>query len=229
MHTLSSNKHSVLLGVLLISIALQPVARFGALGFLIYDGLYYFVAATVLLIVFEKQRDRLIGLGLIAPAIAANFVGHFNTDSGAWHTTVLVIYHSLMAALLAYAVAAILRGIFHSQRIRSDHVIGALTGLMIAAAAWSNLYILTDLLLPDAFVISAPLTPQLASEPGRRFVFSHLSFITLTTVGYGDVTPLAPVACALAWMEAIFGQFYVAVIIGQLIGLKLSQHDGTRR
>ncbi len=64
---------------------------------------------------------------------------------------------------------------------------------------------------------------QLHQDDARRFLFNYFSFSTLTTVGYGDVTPLAPAACSLSWLEAMFGQFYMAVFIGQLIGLKLIQ------
>jgi voltage-gated potassium channel len=51
----------------------------------------------------------------------------------------------------------------------------------------------------------------------------HFSFITLATVGYGDVTPTTPLARTLAWIEAIVGQFYLAVLVAGLVGLKITQ------
>jgi hypothetical protein len=53
-------------------------------------------------------------------------------------------------------------------------------------------------------------------------LFNHLSFVTLTTLGYGDITPISALACGLTWIEAIFGQFYVAVYVGQLVGMRLA-------
>jgi len=47
--------------------------------------------------------------------------------------------------------------------------------------------------------------------------------MTLTTVGYGDITPARPPATALAMLEAIFGQFYIAVVVAELVGLRLAQ------
>ena len=49
---------------------------------------------------------------------------------------------------------------------------------------------------------------------------SYYSFITLATVGYGDVTPITPLARTLAWMEAVTGQFYLAVLVAGLVGSK---------
>ena len=52
---------------------------------------------------------------------------------------------------------------------------------------------------------------------------SYYSFITLATVGYGDVTPRTPVARTLAWFEAVVGQFYLAVLVAGLVGFKVTQ------
>ena len=59
---------------------------------------------------------------------------------------------------------------------------------------------------------------------------SYYSFITLATVGYGDVTPITPLARTLAWMEAITGQFYLAILVAGLVGFKVTQamrHEST--
>ena len=56
-----------------------------------------------------------------------------------------------------------------------------------------------------------------------RGALSYYSFITLATVGYGDVTPTTPLARTLAWIEAITGQFYLAVLVAGLVGFKVTQ------
>jgi len=61
-----------------------------------------------------------------------------------------------------------------------------------------------------------------AARPDRG-ALSYFSFITLATVGYGDVTPATPLARALAWMEAVTGQFYLAVLVAGLVGFKITQ------
>ena len=54
----------------------------------------------------------------------------------------------------------------------------------------------------------------------------YFSFITLTTVGYGDITPIAPLARSLAILEALIGQFFVAVLVARLVGLLQTQLAG---
>ena len=59
-------------------------------------------------------------------------------------------------------------------------------------------------------------------------MFNYFSLVTLTTMGYGDVTPVRPPATALATLEAVFGQFYIAVVVAQLVGLRLAQAFGPK-
>jgi voltage-gated potassium channel len=54
-------------------------------------------------------------------------------------------------------------------------------------------------------------------------LFYYFSLVTLTTMGYGDVAPVRPPATVLVTLEAIFGQFYLAVVVAQLVGLRLAQ------
>jgi hypothetical protein len=49
-------------------------------------------------------------------------------------------------------------------------------------------------------------------------VLTYYSFVTLTTVGYGDISPVSPATRTLAWVEAVTGQFYLAVIVAGLVG-----------
>lgn len=54
-------------------------------------------------------------------------------------------------------------------------------------------------------------------------LFEYLSFTTPTSLGYGDITPIGPPAYTLTWLEVMVGQFYMAVVVAQLVGLKLAQ------
>jgi hypothetical protein len=61
------------------------------------------------------------------------------------------------------------------------------------------------------------------AEQSRIHLFTYYSFVTLTTVGYGDVTPISTPARTCAWLEALTGQFYLAVLVAGLVGALLSQ------
>jgi voltage-gated potassium channel Kch len=64
---------------------------------------------------------------------------------------------------------------------------------------------------------------EVAASRTDRNGLSYFSFITLATVGYGDVTPATPLTRTLAWLEAITGQFYLAVLVAGLVGFKVTQ------
>ena len=57
----------------------------------------------------------------------------------------------------------------------------------------------------------------------QRFLFNYFSVMTLTTMGYGDIAPAGSPVYSLVWLESVFGQFYIAVVVAQLVGLKLAQ------
>lgn len=127
-----------------------------------------------------------------------------------------------MALFIGFAVVMILRNIFAASVVTGDDVLGAVCGYLLAAGAWANLYAATELLVPGSFSVSNDLQ-ELSSSHGRTALFNYFNVVTLATMGYGDITPVRPPATALAMLEAIFGQFYVAVVVAQLVGLRLAE------
>lgn len=59
--------------------------------------------------------------------------------------------------------------------------------------------------------------------------FIYFSFVTLTTLGFGDVSPLSPVARFLVYLEAIFGQFYLAILVASLVGSRMANMPNTNK
>src|SRR5262249_51723566 len=95
----------------------------------------------------------------------------------------------------------------------------------LVALVFAHLYCLVEVATPHAFAASktVPLGwPDL--DPDRRqFLLVYFSLCTLTTVGYGDVTPATDLVRGLAVIEAVLGQFYLAVIIADLVGKRAAQ------
>src|SRR6476620_3025377 len=89
--------------------------------------------------------------------------------------------------------------------------------------AWGVLYSMLVTVWSGSFEIGNRLAEQGAADHSRIHLFTYYSFITLTTVGYGDVTPLSTPARTCAWLEALTGQFYLAVLVAGLVGALLSR------
>ena len=96
---------------------------------------------------------------------------------------------------------------------------GAVAAYLLLGVVWADAYALVELLRPGAF--SGPLNP--ADGPRAFFYFS---FVTLATVGYGDVLPVHPVARSLATLEAVTGTLYVAILVARLVSLAVRPGQG---
>lgn len=80
---------------------------------------------------------------------------------------------------------------------------------------WAHAYELLYLIHPDAF------SGAVGNAPGA-LTWIYYSFVTLTTMGYGDITPVHPIARSLAISEALAGQLYIAVTLARLMALHVS-------
>jgi len=214
-------KHLALLAALVGMMVAQPLVghRSVAAG-AVTDAALSVICLYVLFIVFGERRQR-AALALILPAFASNFGVYVPPR---WvHSVSEVAYHSFMVAFLGFAVAVILRDLFAKSVISGDDVVGAFCGYLLLALVWANLYTLTYLLVPGTFAVSPDIAWRLGEWHQRRALFDYLSFTTLTSLGYSDITPIGPPAFTLTWLEVMVGQFYMAVVVAQLVGLKLAQ------
>jgi hypothetical protein len=98
---------------------------------------------------------------------------------------------------------------------------GAVAAYLLLGIIWSHAYALVAHLRPGAF--SGPVSP--ADGPRAFFYFS---FLTLTTVGYGDVLPVHPVARSLAMLEAVTGPLYLAMLVARLVSLAVASDAESR-
>ena len=98
-----------------------------------------------------------------------------------------------------------------------NRIVGSVCIYLMAGFIWAYLYVLQNLLVPGSFrgISVEPVYEQLPE-------FAYHSFVTLTTLGYGDITPVSPMARVLVNLEAIFGQFYMAILVAALIGIHIS-------
>lgn len=213
-----SRKHSVLLVVVVLAEAIQAAPASLLQESLLFTFVILLVAATFV-VVFDTRQQRTIGLLLGLPGMAAD-VGHYVLSGPALNATE-VVHTSLMCAFLFYAAATILQTIFRRRDVDSDAVVGAVCGYVLAGAAFANLYTLVENVAPGSFAIPTTLAGHFQGWHARRSLFGYYSMVTLTTMGYGDVTPLVPSAATLAWVEAVFGQFYIAVVVAQLVGMRM--------
>ena len=176
----------------------------------------------VLLIVFDRRVNRLVGFIAFAIAVAS-VLAHYALPPTYPEAPLRVIYHSALLLLVGYATIVILRNIFQQHVVRSDDVLGAVCGYLLAAAAWANLFMVIEIFVPESYSVGQRFGVQLDSWHGRIAVMTYVSLGSLTGVGSGAVVPVRPPATVLTTLETVFGQFYIAVVVAQLVGARLSE------
>jgi hypothetical protein len=133
-----------------------------------------------------------------------------------------MVFNLFPVIFLLYTVIVILETIFRDREVTTDSINGALCGYLLLGLTFGHLFCLVESFWPGSF----HLTEHVGSVPRevdrQHFLLTYFSLITLTTVGYGDITPQSSPARTLAAVEAMAGQFYVAVIVAALVALKVS-------
>ena len=99
---------------------------------------------------------------------------------------------------------------------RTNAIVGTLTIYLLLGLTWASLYAITLYFAPNAF---NGITPEAGVDSFPRILY--FSYVTLATLGYGDISPAIPMSRTLAYLQAIAGTFYLAIIVASLIGGKL--------
>jgi len=221
MGMLARRKYLLLLLALITMVIWSSFAHRLLIGPAVTEVLMTAVLIVVFLVVFTRRRERNLALAVVVMAIAVKWSRYiFPPQEGS--TLQPTIFHGLVAVFLAFAVYVILRNIFAEKNVTADEVLGTVCGYFIAAALCSHVYAVVELAAPGSFAFAPALAKQAASWDGRVAIFNYFSFVTLTTVGYGDVTPVHGPATALAALEVVFGQFYIAIVVAQLVSVQLA-------
>ncbi|WP_455211251.1 potassium channel family protein [Kaarinaea lacus] len=140
------------------------------------------------------------------------------------NTTLEVFANGFEIAFISIVIAVILKHVFQATKITREIVAGAICVYLFIGLLWANVYALQDIAQPQSFSNIA-INEQTTNPHIRAAQFTYFSFVTLSTLGYGDITPKSRQAKALAAMEAILGQLYLAVLIARLVGQQVSRRE----
>ncbi len=117
---------------------------------------------------------------------------------------------------LLYVAWLAIRGILRAKSIDRDVLMGGVAGYLLLGNLWGMAYTITEIIEPSSFS-TGPI-------PGEHLfaTMRYFSFVTLTSLGYGDISPVGVIAQHLAVLEAVAGQIYLTVFIGRLLGFSVS-------
>jgi hypothetical protein len=209
----------VLALVLVASVFLEPVLKqsriesYLAVVFLIF-ALYQ---------ITRRASDVVIGLALGIPSVAGWVVDAATQDTPAANIGPVI----LSTLFLGFLTWHILRDVFSGSRISSEQIFGAVCAYLLIGFLFSNIYGFVALVNDQAFTVSDALRTEIEAGNSTRGsgVFIYFSFVTMTTLGYGDMSPASSAARSFAWIQAVLGQLYVAITIAALVGSHVSRRQ----
>lgn len=177
-------------------------------------------AAELLLAVYaisEGKKSLIVAFALVTPAVVGELAFFlFENQETHWFSVISVTVFLAYVSFVVYKTS-----VFDPGPITTDRLAGAISVYLLLGLLWSVVYGMIAAVDPGSFTGTEAFR---LDEPGAQRDFIYFSFVTLTTLGYGDMSPVSPVARTLAWFEAVFGQLYLAVTIARLVSLEVTHH-----
>jgi hypothetical protein len=205
---------SLLLALLVLSIfVMTPLASHAVIGSELVLAAFALMTVSGVAAIYD-HRPTVIATACIAVlSIALDWWAHFGGTQGVWFAD---LSHRLVFALLLGAVVTY--RVFGPGNVSHHRIQGAIVVYLLVGLAWGYVFEILTLVDPGSFQVA-----QHVGLPAMRMdVFRYFSFVTLTTLGYGDILPITPFARSLTTLEALFGQLYPAVIVARLVSLELA-------
>jgi len=202
----------LLLAALLIKILLAAVEDPHAILPLVLRGV---VVAAAVVVAADTRRHLAIGLSLGIPALVMLVIAD-GTDS---HAVGLATY-LVTLMLYLYIIRLMLMKIFQQPVVTLDTIGLALCCYVLLGQVWMLFYAPVVDADPGAFTVPISL-----EAPESLLTLTYFSYVTLTTLGYGDISPVSPLARSLAVLEALTGTLFLAVLISRLVGTYRRQRE----
>ena len=209
--TLDQKGHLLLLAALLLMIAVSPfLYQHAAYSWLLSILLVLIMLAAASTVV-QERRPFLVSLVFGIPALVSQ-VAVMGIESDWLELTRFIS----TAAFLLWVCGLLLRDIIiRSRTVTLNLLIGVINVYLMIGVAFAFVYGLIEFLQPGSFTG----LESLAAIPDRILYFLYFSFITMSTLGYGDISPLTPYGMTASYLEAILGQLYLAILVARLVSI----------
>ncbi len=138
-----------------------------------------------------------------------------------------VFVYGSFAALFGFLLIAIsctLKQVVVGTEISANRLVGAVCIYLLLGVIWAVAYTVLNMISPGSFQGFSLLADRAWDSEWLYF-----SFVTMTTLGYGDISPISATARSLAYMQAVFGQLYVAILVAGLVGAYISSRQSNKQ
>jgi hypothetical protein len=211
-----------LIGVILIDALAPNYAARGLFSDLMLAAIFFVALAETV----RSRPSPIWALIFGVPAIAARLIAAFRPDTTVQNAMTL----TLSALFFIFLIWNLLHDLAQENRSTDERIFGALCAYIFIGIFFALIYAHMEYRQAGTFAVSNQIISAAESEEASLMpVFTYYSFVTLTTLGYGDVAPVAEHARTLAWLEALLGQLYLAVMVAGFVAVHISERMTTDR
>jgi Ion channel len=206
-----------LLSLLIALLALLLLYPFFA-GSVMAHAVWDICSSAILLLgiyaISHVRRHLLIAVVLAIAVLGAKWSGYVIDNE-----RLLLVNYGLGAIFFIFTACLLLGDVLSKGAVTAEKIYGALCVYLLIGLTWGFMFLTLEGVQPGSFSLGQGQPTRIDKDPATLVYFS---FITLSTVGYGDITPLSPPARSFAFLEAIIGQIYLAVLVARLVGLHIA-------
>ncbi len=208
------HKFLLLLIALLLFFIINPFLVGSPIGRYLFGALFTIVLFFGSLILSRRRWSMVLGLVLAISLM----LGLWSINFLKVPDTFMLIEYALSIIFFLMITVMVLLSVIADKRVTFNTLCGAISGYLLIGLLWSFIYATAYHVQAEAFNFTHMIEKSFDSHIQR---FIYYSFVTLSTLGYGDVVPISNVAKTFAWLEAVVGQIYLTVWIAQLVGLHI--------
>jgi hypothetical protein len=180
-------------------------------GVLLESLLFTFVLIAGVIAIGGRGRTLIIALALVVPALAARWLHELRPDLV---PPEIFLIGSIL--FIIFVIANLLHFIASASSVTTNVLCAALSAYLLLALGWTFAYWLVVEFDSAAFAFNASVKGGMSI---KGFDGLYFSIVTLSTLGYGDISPVSKAARMLASMEALTGPLYLAVLIARLVAM----------
>lgn len=208
------------LGALIFLIFVAPFVAELPNGQMLESGMMTLVLISAVLAVGHRRRMLFFAVILVSPAVIGRWLHHF------WPSlTTAVFFLIAVMVFIMFIIWQLFRFILRAPRVDVEVICAGISSYLLLGLLWAFAYMLVANTTPRAFMFNGQAETAMDMT---NFNSVYFSFVTLTTVGFGDIVPNCQVARMLAALEAMTGTLFVAILISRLVSLysNTPQPDG---